>query len=214
MSEATSSTAAASPKKAPAKPPEEPVVLFDTKMVWLVAFLGGIAMLANDGFNGYVRKNFIRAEPEIQYDLEPGATTQLDLTVVTGDMARLTCASDKEFEGTHCALHADKKMPFQRPEGEPIDNDLQNVIQPYRTLAHNTLVLVSGLWAQPEVALRVHQEPPKVLPVKRQARFTALCQVTILGKLDEVGVRWEPDQQWYSEKNVAVARAESCHIQK
>lgn len=195
-----------------ATPP--PIVLVDRRMFWLIVLLAGTSLFANAQFNDYVQRNFIKKEPVITYNLEPGATTELDLTVVTGDAKRLTCGADQEFEGTHCAMYADKRKFWPRPADAPMDDNYKNIIQPYRTLAHNQLVLVAGLWAQPEVAMRMHQESPDALPVKRQARFTALCKVKMLGKLDEVQVRWEPGQQWYTEKNAVVGRVESCRIAK
>jgi hypothetical protein len=198
----------------PATGTTPPIILVDRRMFWLIVFLAGTSLFANAQFNDYVQKNFIRKEPVITYNLEPGATTELDLTVVTGDAKRLMCGADKELEGTHCAMYSDKRRFWPRPEGAPMDDNYKDIIQPYRTLAHNQLVLVSGLWAQPEVAMRVHQESPDALPVKRQARFTALCKVKMLGKLDEVQVRWEPGQQWYTEKNAPVGRVESCKIAK
>jgi len=182
-------------------------------MFWLIVLLAATSLPANSEFNNYVQKNFIRKEPVISYNLEPGATTELDITVVTGDSKRLTCASDQALEGTHCAFNADKRKPWPSAPDAPIDDNFKDTIQPYRTLAHNQLVMVSGLWAQPEIAMRVHEELPDALPVKKQARFTALCKVKMLGKMDEVHVRWEPGQQWYTEKNVPVARAESCRIE-
>jgi len=205
-----SPTAPAAPRAAaPATPPLE---LIDRKMWWLIILFFGTALFSFGEFNNYVERNFVPAPPTMNYNLETGASTTLDLTVVTGDMKRLTCASDKDLDGVHCAFVADKHKLWPRTPDAPIDNNFKEVLQPYRTLFNNQLVLVSGVWATPEVAMRVHTESPDVVPVKREARFTALCKVKILGKLDEVGIRWEPSQQWYTEKNVVTARVESCTI--
>jgi hypothetical protein len=200
----------AAPKSA-ARP--QPPEVISTKIITLIVVLIATGVLQSGDLKKYVQRWFMPTEPPVSYDLSVGATTEVDLTVVSADAKRLTCASDKEIEGLHCAIYGDKRKPWPRPT-DVIDDNLEHIVQPYRTAANNQLVLVAGLWAEPVIATRIHQEPNETVPVKHQARFTARCKVKVVGKLDEVWLRWDVAQQWYKENNTAVARVESCTIDK
>ena len=140
---------------------------------------------------------------------QPGATEFVTITLVTEDESRLTCASDELVDQQlHCALKTDKH-PWPRDTNAPIDDNKERIIQPYRTLEGNELILISGVWAQPEIAMRAHQEPAGVVPVNRQSRFVAYCRVRFHAQFEKVGVRWFPGGQWFDEK-ASVAEAERC----
>jgi hypothetical protein len=140
-----------------------------------------------------------------------GQKSKLILTLVTADANSLTCASTQSFEGKHCAFKTESDAWPREPQA-PLDDNKANVIQPYRTWLDNKLVLVSGVWAQPSLAMRVHREPPGNLAPDKLARFTAECQVHFAGKMDKPALRWAPGQSWGNEQPTMVAIADECHV--
>ncbi|HEY3668232.1 MAG TPA: hypothetical protein VGL19_19650, partial [Polyangiaceae bacterium] len=101
---------------------------------------------------------------------QTGTKSTIRLTLVTADAASLTCASTQSFEGRHCAFKSENE-PWPHEANAPLDDNKANIIQPYRTWLDNKLILVSGVWAQPSLAMRVHSEPPGNLPSDKLARF-------------------------------------------
>lgn len=140
-----------------------------------------------------------------------GGKGKVILTVVTADAPALTCASPQAFEGKHCAYKTESEA-WPRDPGAPLDDNKANTIQPYRTWLDNKLVLVSGVWAQPSLAMRVHREPPGNLSPDKLARFTAECQVHFAGKMEKPVLRWSPGQSWATEQPTMVAVADECHV--
>jgi hypothetical protein len=140
-----------------------------------------------------------------------GHKSSLILTVVTADASALTCASPQSFEDKHCAFKSESEA-WPRDPRAPVDDNKENIIQPYRTWLDNKLILVSGVWAQPSLAMRVHNEPPGNLSPDRLARFTAECQVHFAGKMDKPSLRWAPGQSWGTEQPTMVAVADECHV--
>ncbi|HEY4104864.1 MAG TPA: hypothetical protein VGM44_13280 [Polyangiaceae bacterium] len=140
-----------------------------------------------------------------------GQKSDLILTLVTADANALTCASPQAFEGKHCAFKTESE-PWPRDPGAPMDDNKANTIQPYRTWLDNKLVLVSGVWAQPSLAMRVHNEPPGNLAPDKLARFTAQCKVHWAGKMDKPVLRWAPGQSWGTEQPTMVAVADECKV--
>jgi hypothetical protein len=140
----------------------------------------------------------------------PGRTAQVRVTVVTGDYGLLTCAAEKQVESTHCAF-ATKQEAWPRSPKEPLDDNKANIIQPYRT-TDQKLVLIAGLWANPVIAMRLHNEPAQGL-ARKQLRFVADCQIKFIGRLDEVKLRWNNQSDWTDEGATAVGRPVSCKIE-
>lgn len=140
-----------------------------------------------------------------------GGHTKVRLTVITMDYERLTCASETTFDEEHCEYKTETEM-FPHVPGTPIDDSKLHTVQPYRTYPDNQLILVAGVWAQPEIATRVHREPWAGIPEQRQMRFVAECDVEFLGQVQNVKLRWKPDQGWNNEPTAWVGRAKSCRI--
>ena len=140
-----------------------------------------------------------------------GTKTKLKLTLITADANRLACAHEQAFGEIHCGYKSEKER-WPRDPSAPLDDNNANVIQPYRTSPDNKFVMVSGVWAQPKVAWRLHREPPQGTPLKQLSRFVVRCDVTFLGRLDNVKTRWAPAGRWQAEKFAMVARADSCDV--
>jgi hypothetical protein len=140
-----------------------------------------------------------------------GGHTKVRLTVITMDYERLACAATDTFAEEHCEYKSETEL-FARAPGEPLDDTKLHTIQPYRTYPDNQLILVSGVWAQPEISTRLHREPWAGIPEQRQMRFVAECDVEFLGQLKNVKLRWKPDQNWNNEASAWVGKARSCRI--
>ncbi len=141
---------------------------------------------------------------------EVGTEGTVHITVITADFDKLACADERVIEGMHCAYKADDE-PFPIPEDAPYDNNKKNVIQPYRT-TDGQLLFMAGLWAEPEVAMRLHNEPPRNVPEKKLARFVAECRVAFLEEWEGTKFRWSPRESWSQGETGMVARPLECRI--
>ena len=140
-----------------------------------------------------------------------GGKTTVAITLITADYNKLACASDKSFEGFHCAYKSETES-WPREPGAPIDDNKASIIQPYRTWLDNQLILVAGLWAQPVLALRLHREPPVGVDEEKLARFVIECDVKFIGELTGGKLRWNPGQWVVPDQKPMVAKPESCKI--
>ncbi len=143
-----------------------------------------------------------------------GGKSTLRITLVTADYAGLACASDKEFEGKHCANKTESEA-WPRDPSAPLDDNKANVIQPYRTWNDNRLVMVAGLWATPALATRLHIEPPGNLLPEKLARFVTECQVRFVGQMEQPKLRWGQSAGYNADpttKQVMVAVPDSCKL--
>jgi hypothetical protein len=131
---------------------------------------------------------------------------------VTADQNLLACASEQSFDGTHCQYKTTTEQ-WPREPNAPLDDNKLNIIQPYRTWFDNKLVFVAGLWAQPDVAFRVHQEPPLAIPSDKLARFAVECRLKFIGRFGQVKLRWSPQHSWADPDGAPwVGRAEYCKL--
>jgi hypothetical protein len=142
-----------------------------------------------------------------------GSTTSVRITIITADYDLLTCASETALEGAHCAYKSRTEV-WPRAASAPLDDNKANIIQPYRTSPDNKLVLVAGLWAHPVVAMRLHREPSQGVSTKKLIRFVASCEMKVLGRLDNVELRWNNSADWTNEGGSPVVRPISCKIEE
>jgi len=203
-------------KPIPPRPPPPPV---DMKPLWAgrlwiaIALLVGLGIVANPAFNDFVMRNLAPPE-EVRTDFSKwrlNNETELRVTLITADAGRLACAHAQVIDGTHCQFNGDK-LPWPKPDNAPADDNNPDVIQPYRTSPDNALLLVAGLWAQPDVAMRLHREPPSGIQAKRLGRFDVTCRVKFIGRFDEVQLRWDTTGAWQPERGAWVARPISCTV--
>lgn len=146
-------------------------------------------------------------------DWKVGGSAVVRISVVTGDFNTLACVSDQVVDGAHCGFRGETEIWPSAP-GEPLDDNKKNVIQPYWTFPDNQMLMVAGLWAEPHVAMRLHQEPPAAVPAKKLARFVARCTLRFVGELPASKIRWGLGQQWSAGAASVVARPDSCEIEK
>ncbi|MGC4092450.1 MAG: hypothetical protein QM756_32150 [Polyangiaceae bacterium] len=144
----------------------------------------------------------------------PGVESTVRITLVTADYGLLGCAAEQSFDGVHCG-HKSPTEPWPRESADSNDdnNNKANIIQPYRTWYDNKLVFVAGLWATPDVAYRLHQEPPGGVLPEKLARFAVECKVKFLGTLDKGKLRWNPQQSWVDpDATPWAAKALTCKL--
>lgn len=140
-----------------------------------------------------------------------GNVGKAKVTLITADYGLLGCSSDKSFENAHCINKTDTEV-WPKDAAEPLDDNGTNLVQPYRTWPDNRLVLIAGLWAEPNMALRLHREPSAGVDQKKLSRFVADCDLKFIGHVDNVKVRWSPGQPWQQEGAAMVARPVSCAL--
>jgi hypothetical protein len=198
-------------------PGKEPVSgpgpdVFGGRLFIGIALLVGMGVISWQGLNVVIDRTLHPKEPKPAAAWKVGEEADVELTLITPDAKRLQCAHDTTLEGVHCGYSAAKR-PFRRTPNAPFDDNDAAVIQPYRTADTNALVLVSGLWAQPELALRLHREPPVMGDVDKNLRFVAYCRVRFVGELEKVSLRWDTNAKWGEEPKAMVAKALRCTLE-
>ena len=188
---------------------EEPIPVIGGRFLVAAIILGALTVIPMSALGNL----FEPAEPPPTNVAawQVGAKDTIRLTVVTADAASLTCASTQVFEGRHCAYKSESE-PWPREAGAPLDDNKALTIQPYRTWLDNKLILVSGVWAHPSLAMRLHNEPPGNLPSDKLARFVTECKVHFAGKMDKPALRWQPGQSWGNEVATMVAITDECKV--
>jgi hypothetical protein len=198
-------------KRRPQIEDEEPAVVSGRFLI-AAGLIAAATIIPNSKIGEFLEP----AEPEATHvdQFAVGAKQTLRITLVTADYNLLGCASEQAFEGLHCAYKSPTEVwPRDPKEANEDTNNKLNIIQPYRTWYDNKLVFVAGLWAEPAVAFRLHQEPPLGVLPDKLARFAVECQVTFVGKLDNVKLRWNPQQSWNDPDAPAwVAKADRCKL--
>jgi hypothetical protein len=184
---------------APAAPELQPI---GGRLLVAIAMLAGIALVSWQSLNVWVDRTLHPRLPKPVVTWQIGGEADVEITLITPDAKRLNCAHDATVDGVHCGYTAAKR-PWRRTATAPFDDNDASVIQPYRTADTNALILVSGLWAEPELALRLHREPPNVANVDKNLRFVAYCRVRFVGELEKVALRWDTGGKWAEDARTA-----------
>ena len=193
------------------KPPIKPELVGGR--AWTAfAMLGAIALASFQWLNGVLDRTLHPRPHKPAVTWAAGAEADVEITLITADAKRLSCAHDSEVDGVHCGYMASKR-PWRRTPNAPFDDNDENVIQPYRTADTNVLILVSGLWAEPELAMRLHREPPNLTDIDKHLRFVAYCRVRFVGELQNVSTRWDTSGKWQDEPKAQVAKPVHCTLQ-
>jgi hypothetical protein len=189
--------------------PEEPTPVISGRFLTAAVIVLGLTVLPMSTFGSL----FEPKDPTIPKPntWTVGSKATIAVTLITADYNKLFCAHDKEFAGFHCGFKNENE-PWPRDQTKPLDDNKATVVQPYRTWLDNQLVLIAGLWAQPAVATRLHREPAGGVEEDKLARFVVECQVTFVGKMDGVKLRWGPGQWTNPDMNPMLAKPESCKL--
>jgi hypothetical protein len=142
---------------------------------------------------------FARVPPEVVtlYHLRPST----DITLVTSDRADLACASQASLQGFQCGF-TDQTTRWA--------GDEQFQLQPVYT-TDRRLYLVPGLFSEPAIRARYQFESPD-RPRDQLKRFTADCQLRVIGTLTGVRTRWVADSSWSDPQEIEVGTISNCKI--
>jgi hypothetical protein len=205
----------AAPRKTAAKPKptsapredEEPVL--SGRMIIALAFALAMVVIPQQST---LRDAITKTAPQttVREAWKVGQTANIHLTVVTADYSQMACADTRRSGEAHCEYENERKRWPQKPDA-PVDDNKRTVLQPYRTTDKNLLFL-PGLWAQPEVAMRLHNEPSQGVSETKLARFVVECEVKFLEEWQNAFVRWKPNERWSNQGTAMVGELVSCHI--
>ncbi len=204
-----SSKAKGSASRAPARATretEEPVL--SGRLVWVVALFAAMVFIPLSPLSSLIEKKGPTATKHEHWKV--GSEGTLHITVITADYNKLACAHPETAGPNHCAFESEKQA-WPRDPTASLDDNKRNIVQPYRTV-DGQLVFIAGLWAQPAVAMRLHNEPPYGTPENKLARFTAQCRVRFLAEWKQPSLRWGPSQPWSRQGDAMVAEPVSCEI--
>ncbi len=123
------------------------------------------------------------------------------ITLVTADRTDLDCVAAKGIQGFHCGYSS---------EITNWQGDEQNKLKPYYTLDRH-LYLVPGLFLEPAIAKRYQAELPNK-PREQLKRFTANCQIRVIGKLAGVRTHWQANNAWSNPEDIEVGTISDCKI--
>lgn len=199
------------PKKRPPSVDDEEVPVISGRFLIALALVGAATILPMSKVGELIEPR--GPEPTRMDTWTVGGVFTVRITLVTADYNLLACASEQSFDGVHCA-HKTPTEAWPRDPSKPHDDNKLDIVQPYRTWFDNKLVFVAGLWAQPEVAYRVHREPSTGMQADKLARFAVECRVRFLGRFEKVKLRWNPQQSWGDPDAGAtwVGKAEFCKL--
>lgn len=191
-------------------PPEEEPIL-SGRLVVALALALAMSLLPSSGLGRIITKTSPRTADRATWTVGQKAT--IHLTIVTDDYEKLGCADKRKAKNqAHCAYKNEKER-FPTAQGAPVDDNKATTLQPYRTTDKN-LLLAAGLWAQPEVAMRVHQEPSRGVSKSKLARFVVSCEAHFLEEWEGSLIRWAPSEKWSNQGKAMVAELSDCTILK
>jgi hypothetical protein len=131
-----------------------------------------------------------------------GSTVAADITLVTSDRADVDCAAASGIETYRCGF-TDENMPW--------NGDEKNKLKPFYTTDRH-LYLVPGLFTNAAVKARYDSEPP-TKPRDQLKRFTAKCDLKIIGKVAGVRVRWLTTAPWSNPEEIEVGTINDCKVE-
>ena len=129
-------------------------------------------------------------------------TASADITLVTSDRSDVACVSMKGFQGYYCGFSTEI-VNWQ--------GDEQNKLAPYYTVDRHQY-LIPGLFLEPAIRARYQSEPPNK-PREQLKRFTARCQIKIVGKLAGVRTHWVANTAWGNPEDIEVGTVSGCKIE-
>lgn len=198
----------AKPKAAPPSREEEEPVLSGRMIIALALALAMIIIPQQSTLRNAITKT--SPQTTVREAWKVGQTANVHLTVVTADYTQMACADTRSSGEAHCEYENERERWPQKADA-PLDDNKRTILQPYRTTDKNLLFL-PGLWAQPEVAMRLHTEPAQGVSEKKLARFVVDCEVKFLEEWQNAIVRWKPNERWSNQGTAMVGELVSCRI--
>jgi hypothetical protein len=188
--------------------PQEEVPVLSGRMVVALTFVVAMVVIPVSPLGRLMGKTTPKSEDRQLWQVGKSAT--IHITVTTADYDKLACADPRVVAGSHCAFKSEKE-PFPHTPGQPIDDNKKTILQPYRT-TDSQLLYLPALWTQPEVAMRLHNEPARGVSETKLARFVVSCDVDFLEEWETTLLRWGPRESWTNQGKAMVARPKKCQI--
>jgi hypothetical protein len=132
----------------------------------------------------------------------PGSTVAADITLITSDRADVDCSAATGIGDFRCGF-SDENMAWNGEEAKKL--------KPFYTTDRH-LYLIPGLFLQPALQDRYKSEPPDK-PRDLLKRFTAKCNLKILGKVGGVKVRWLATGAWSDPQEAEAASVVDCKVE-
>lgn len=198
----------------PAPPSHAPKfkAIFDRKVIVVILLLVVLGVVSCDLLNRAIAR---RLSPQTR-EPDPaswttGTSTRVVLALKTQDAERHACATNQKFENYRCEYEANKRRGT-KPPNEPVDDNQRFLLQPFKSALGNHPLLLGGVWYTPEVAMRRHREPARDRRAAQLQTFYAECEVSFVGNLESLDVRYDFGKGWSPLKNVPVGRVDRCSI--
>ena len=145
--------------------------------------------------------SFASVPPEkvLVYHLKPIADA--NITLVTADRNDLDCAAKESIQGFTCGF-----------TGELVASpgDEERRLKPFYTVERR-LILIPGLFLEPAIGARYQSELPDK-PRQRLKRFTANCELRLIGTLAGVRTRWLAKGEWNPPEDIEVGTISNCKV--
>lgn len=137
---------------------------------------------------------------------EAGSTLMADITLVTVDRHRLSCALSRPVGPYRCG--------FATPEkgAQPVDVPEARRLAPYVT-TDRILYLVPGLFQQPALLAHYEAERANRTPHHKPKRFIARCEVRLLERIDRFYTRWARNGKWATSGPAWVVEPLDCKVE-
>ncbi len=193
-------------KKAPRPVEPEPVV--SGRMVLALTFAVAMSIIPISPLGRMITKTSPKTTERANWVV--GQTANVHITTVTADYLQLACADKRSSGKAHCEWENDRER-WPQDEQAPVDNNKADVLQPYRT-TDKQLLLLPGLWRQPEIAMRLHSEPSRGVGSAKLARFVVDCEVKFLEEWEKPLIRWTPSDKWSDQGKAMIGEIVKCHL--
>jgi hypothetical protein len=145
--------------------------------------------------------SFASVPPEKVLVYQLKAVGEANITLVTADRNDLDCAAKEGIQGFSCGFSN---------ELVAVPGDERSKLKPFYTVERQ-LILVPGLFLEPAIRARYQSELPNQ-PRERLKRFTANCQLRLIGTLRGVRTRWLANGEWTPAEDIEVGTISKCTI--
>lgn len=139
-----------------------------------------------------------------------GERARVLITVTSADYDKLACLDARPAGDDYCQFKSDREQT-PPPKGAPLDDNKRHVLQPYRT-TDGQLLLIAGLWADPKVATRLHNEPAAGVAESKLSRYVLDCQLEFREERSGTKIRWSRTEAWSDQGKAFVAEPVSCEV--
>jgi len=148
-----------------------------------------------------------RKPPVRNYSI--GQELDVAITLVSTDVVAISCASQEEVDGRHCAFESSKPETKWSKAVSVERSPKDEILVPYKT-TDDVMFLIPGLFEQPALVERLKVDPP-IFGIEH-VRFNAHCKMKLVGKVGSLEVRWAPNGRWHPATNVFVGTVSDCRL--